>query len=170
MDSPTENKNVGHLAKASTQSAPVSTKHCIEICSYLRYKKISEAKKFLEGVIAHKLAVPFKKFKRNVGHKPGMAAGRFPQKAAREVLRLVKGAEANAQFKGLNRENLKITKILANRAPAPFTGNRHHHSTKRTHLEIEVVEYAAKKQPAPAEKKTENKKSSRATPQKGEKK
>lgn len=155
MDNATENKNVVHITKASSQNVPVSTKQCIEICGYLRYKITNEAKRFLESVIAHKAAVPFKKFNKNVGHKPGMAAGRFPQKAAREMLRLVKSVESNAQFKGLNNESLKITKILANRAPNPSTGNRHHHGTKRTHLEIEVME---KSQKPKIEKKPENKK------------
>lgn len=134
-----------HSAKAKANDLHISTKHSVEICRYLRYKTTEAAKKFLEEVIALKKPVPFKRYKRNVGHKAGMAAGRYPQKAANEVLKLVKAAETNAQFKGLNTSNLKITKILANKASIPLTGRRHRTATKRTHLEIEVMETKEKK-------------------------
>ncbi len=133
-----------HVAKASTKNAPVSTKHCIELCRWLRYKNTSEAKKMLEEVIALKIAVPYRKFVRDIGHRAGMSTGRFPQKAAKEMLKLVKSVEANAQGKGLDISNLKIIKILANRAPTPFTGSRHRHGTKRTHIEMEVMERRSK--------------------------
>ncbi len=133
-----------HIAKAKAKDLSVSTKHCIEICSYLRYKTTAFSKRFLEEVIAIKKPVPFKKFKKNVGHKPGMAAGRFPEKAAKEVLKLIKSVEANAQNKGLNTSSLKIIKMLANKAAVPVTGGRHRTGTKRTHLEIEVKEVKLK--------------------------
>lgn len=150
---------IEHLAKASAKNLSISTKHCIELCNYLRYKNTSLAKGFLEDVIAMKKPVPFKRFKRDVGHKPGMAAGRFPQKAAKEVLRLIKCVETNAQFKGLNTSNLKIQKLLANKASVPMTGGRQRTSTKRTHLEIEVIEKKQKKKAVKEEAaKGENKK------------
>ena len=159
----TEEKQNEHSAKASAQNISVSTKHCIEICSHLRYKSTAQAKKILENVVDMKTPIPFKRFKRAMGHKPGMAAGRFPQKAASEVLKLVKSVEANAQAKGLNTSYLKIIKMLANKAATPMTGGRQRTSTKRTHVEIEVVEGKEKKkkqrnkkaEPKTTEKKTE---------------
>jgi len=140
-------KTIGeeHLAKSKAQNLSISTKHCIEICNHLRYKNTTLAKKILEETIGLKRAIPFKRFKRAVGHKPGMAAGRFPQKAAKEVLDLIKSVETNAQFKGLNTSNLKIVKLLANKAAIPLTGGRQRTATKRTHLEIEVKESREKK-------------------------
>jgi len=76
-----------------------------------------------------------------------MAAGRFPQKAAQAILKLIQSVETNAQFKGLNTSTLKITKILANRASIPMTGKRKRTSTKRSSLEIEVKEIKRKKEP-----------------------
>lgn len=130
----------GHLAIAKALNLPVSTKHCIEICDSLRYKDVSYAKKFLEEVVELKRAVPFRKYVMNTGHKKGMSTGKFPTKAASEVLKLLKSVEANAQFKGLNTGSLKITKLVANKASIPFTGARHRTATKRTHLEVEVKE------------------------------
>jgi large subunit ribosomal protein L22 len=134
-----------HLAKARASDLHISTKHSVEICRYLRYKTTNAAKKILDDVIALKKPVPFKRYKRDVGHKPGMAAGRYPQKAAKEILRLIKTVEANAQFKGLNTSNLKIIKILANKASIPLTGGRHRNATKRTNLEVETMESREKK-------------------------
>jgi len=134
-----------HLARAKANNLSVSTKHSIELCSHLRYKTTNFAKNALEAVISLKKPIPFKRFKTDMGHKPGMAAGRYPQKAAKEVLKLIKAAETNAQFKGLNTANLKIIKILANRASVPLTGGRQRTATKRTNLEIEVMETKEKK-------------------------
>ena len=131
---------IGHLAAAKALNLPVSTKHCIEICDSLRYKDVSYAQKFLEEVVALKRAVPFRKYVMNTGHKKGMSTGKYPTKAAMEVLKLLKSVEANAHFKGLNTSSLKITKLVANKASIPFTGARHRTATKRTHLEVEVKE------------------------------
>src|SRR3989344_4479653 len=130
----------GHLAAAKALNLPVSTKHCIEICDSLRYKDVSYAKQYLEEVVGLKRPVPFRKFVRNMGHKKGMSSGRYPKKAASEILKLLNSVEANAHFKGLNTGSLKITKLVANRAPIPMGGGRHRTGTKRTHVEVEVKE------------------------------
>jgi large subunit ribosomal protein L22 len=160
----TKNKQIKpeHVAKASTKNAPVSTKHCIELCRWLRYKNTSEAKKMLEEVIGLKRAVPYRKFVRDIGHRAGMSTGRFPQKASKEMLKLVKSVEANAQGKGLDISNLKIIKILANRAPTPFTGSRHRHGTKRSHIEMEVMERRSKSKDV--KEKKEDKKNNQSHP------
>jgi len=170
-----------HLAKASANNISISPKHSIELCRHLRYKTTSQAKKILEDVITLKKPIPFKRFKKDIGHKPGMAAGRFPQKAAREMLKLVKSVETNAQFKGLNTSNLKITKSLANKATTPMTGGRQRTGTKRANLEIEVQEtkemksrkqkLQEKEKPKPeeAKEKTEEEKPTQKTKEESEK-
>ena len=136
--------NPEHFARANSFNVPISTKQSIEISKSLRYKRTNYAISFLEEVIGLRKAVPFKTFNRDMGHKAGMSSGRFPQKAAKEFLRLVKSVEANAQFKGLNTSNLKITKLVANKGVVPITGGRHRRATKRTNLEIEVKEVSGK--------------------------
>jgi large subunit ribosomal protein L22 len=135
-----------HIAKASSLNLAISTKHSVEISNFLRYKPLSFAKAYLEDVIEMKKAIPLKRFNTDVGHKVGMAAGRYPVKAAKMFLVLLNSVEANAQFKGLNTSGLKITKILSNKASIPSTGGRSRTGTKRTHLEIEVKEMRAKKE------------------------
>ncbi|MEK6863120.1 MAG: 50S ribosomal protein L22 [Nanoarchaeota archaeon] len=145
MAKTTNSTDSGHTAIARALNLPVSTKQCVEICRSLRFKDISYAKKFVEEVSLLKRAVPYKRSVMNIAHKAGMSSGRYPQKAAKEILRLLKSVEANAQAKGLDVSNLKITKILANRASIPLTGGRHGGATKRTHVEVEVREKFAKK-------------------------
>ncbi len=149
------NNTTAHTASAKVLSSAISTKHSIEISNYLRYKSVGFAKSFLEDVVALKKAVPFKKFNRDVGHKPGMASGRFPKKAAAVFLAMIKSVESNAQAKGLNTSHLKIIKILANKASIPATGGRQRYGTKRTHLEVVAAESQpkAKKSRAQAQKK-----------------
>jgi large subunit ribosomal protein L22 len=132
--------NSGHVAKASSKSLHVSPKHVMVICRHLRYKTTIQAKQILEDAINLKKAIPFRKFNKDMGHKKGMAAGRYVPKAASLVLKLVKSVEANASDIGLTGDNLKISKILANRAPRPATGGRNRGLPKRTHVEIEVIE------------------------------
>lgn len=136
------------FAKARALNLPISTRHCVEICRFLRYKDTSLAKKILQDVIALRRPVPYNRFIQDTGHKAGMSAGRFPQKAANEVLSLIKSVEANAQNKGLDVSTLKIIKIVANKASIPLTGGRLRGATKRTHLEVEVKERFGKKQSA----------------------
>ena len=142
-----DNKQVGneHVAKAKSTSLSISTKHSIEISREIRYKNTSVAKKILENVIDMVTPMPMRKFNQDTGHKRGMAAGRFPQKAAKEFLKIVKSVEANALSKGLNVSNLKIIKIVSNKASIPSTGGRFRRGTKRTNVEIEVKEVEAKK-------------------------
>jgi len=131
-------------AHARALGVSISTKQSVEISHALRYRNTAFAKRYLEEVAALRRAVPFRRYNKDMGHKPGMAAGRYPQKAAKAFLQLVRSVEANAQVLGLDTGNLKITKLLANKASVPVTGGRRHRGTKRTHLEIEVQERKAR--------------------------
>jgi len=103
-------------AKAMGYEMPISFKHAVEICRELRGKKIEEAKRILEDVIALRRPIPFKKYKKKVAHKSGLHkwyAGRYPQKAARYILKVLKNLEANAEYKGLDIDKLVIVHAQA---------------------------------------------------------
>jgi large subunit ribosomal protein L22 len=71
--------------------------------------KASDARKFLEDVIVLKQAVPFKRHHDGTGHRKGpMAAGRYPVNASKEILKVLKNAESNAEYKGLEPANMYI--------------------------------------------------------------
>ena len=128
------------IARASATSLPISTKQSIEICNFLRNKKLEKAKVILERVLEKKEAIPFKRFGSDTGHKKGaIGAGRYPQKTAKEILKLLNSVEANAQIKGLNPDDLKIIQLIANKASAPWRfGRKRRRKAKRTHIEIIV--------------------------------
>lgn len=137
-----------HTAKAVGVGLPVSTKISVEVCSFIRRKNLEKAKNLLKQAIDKKIAVPFKRFNKNVGHKKGrIAAGRYPEKTCAEILNLLESVEANAQFKGLNTSNLIIKSIIANAASRPWHyGRQHRRRMKRTNIEIIVEERAVKKE------------------------
>lgn len=82
--------------------------------------KLPEAKKLLERVIEKKQAVAYRRYKKEVPHRRQLSepwfAGRFPQKAAGSLLRLLEGLEANAEYRNLDAEKLKIIHAAAQRA------------------------------------------------------
>ncbi len=138
----------------------ISSKFSIEICRWLRYRNLQNAKKLLEIVMERKTAVPFLKFTQDLGHKPGkMTSGRYPYKASEAILGVLKSVEKNAAFKNLDTDNLKIIHMCAQKASSPMHSGRHGgRAMKRTHIEIVVAEQktAQKKGESAAHKKTSN--------------
>jgi large subunit ribosomal protein L22 len=98
-------------AKAIGKEMPVSPKLSREICGMIRGKKVETAIKMLDEVIDLKRPVPLKRFNKRVSHKPGVGPGRYPQKAARAVLEVVKSASSNAEYKGLDTSGMMISTI-----------------------------------------------------------
>lgn len=97
--------------KASGRELRVSPKHAREVCKTIKGMKLDQAKEYLRQVMEKKKPVPFRRYKKNVGHKHGMEktfAGRYPVKAAQKILKVLEGAEANAEYKGLDAERLRI--------------------------------------------------------------
>ncbi len=100
-----------NTSKAMGKELHISRKHAHEIASAIRGMKLDKARGFLEDVSELKRAVPYKRYKCNIPHRKGMCTGRYPQKAAKEILRVLKNAESNATYKGLDPENMRITHI-----------------------------------------------------------
>jgi len=100
-------------ARAYGRELYCSPKHCENIARAIKGMKVSEAKKFLEDVIKHKKALPLKTHKKNRPHHRGVGPGAYPEKACRMVLEVIKNAENNAEYKGLNVENMYIAHVSA---------------------------------------------------------
>ncbi len=98
-------------AKASGRELRVSPKSAREVCNTIKGMKLDQARNFLRQVILKKKPVPFRRHKKKVGHRRGLQkayAGRYPVKAAQKVLEVLESAEANAEYKGLDIERLRI--------------------------------------------------------------
>ena len=102
-------------AKAIGKEMPISPKFTREICGMIRGMKVPTAIKTLEGVIALETPVPLKRYNKRVSHKQGVGPGRYPKKAAAAVLGVIKSAVANAEYKGLNTDDMVIRTISASR-------------------------------------------------------
>jgi len=137
----TSSFNKENMARGMIKSAPVSTKHCIEICNSIRGRNTVFAKELLRDIIAIKKPLKFMRFTGGVGHKKGMASGRYPVKAAKAVLGLIESVEANAQSKGLNSSNLVIVHTCSHLGTRQWRyGRQRRRMMKRTHAEVVVEE------------------------------
>jgi large subunit ribosomal protein L22 len=146
-----------HRARAVGLLLPISTKQSVEICKFIRGKKVQKAINMLSEVIDMKKPVPFNQFANGAGHKHGIGPGKYPVKACNEILKLVKLVESNAQHKGLNTSGLEIVHICAKKGPKSWHyGRQSRIAMKRTHVEIVVEEKETKKKEVkkePAKKK-----------------
>ncbi len=105
-------------AIASGRDLRISFKHAVEICSSIRGLTLEEAKKLLEDVINMKRPIPFKRYHGKLGHRKQLTkwhSGRYPVKAAKEILKILKSAEANAEYKGLNVSKLWVVHAAAHK-------------------------------------------------------
>ncbi len=96
---------------ASAREIDISHKHGREICTAIRGMLVHRAKTYLEEVLEMKRSVPFKRYKLKVGHRSDLVkadAGRYPVKAAKEILNLLNSLEKNAEHKGLQVDKLLL--------------------------------------------------------------
>jgi len=102
-------------SKAIGLEQSVSPKHCREVCKMLPGMKVEDAKMYLKGVIDLKTPVPYTRFKMYMSPKPKVGPGRYPKKAAKAILRVLESAQSNAEYKGLDAENMKVKVASASR-------------------------------------------------------
>jgi large subunit ribosomal protein L22 len=137
-----------HLATARGSNLGISTKFAREIGKFVCGKKVSTAKKLLNEVIDLKIAVPFKRYNFDLGHKRGsVGPARFPVKAAKEMLNIIESAEMNATNKGLDEDNLYVYRVISNKGSTQFKAGRHRgRHAKRTHIQVYLAEKERKKE------------------------
>ncbi len=96
--------------RASMREKQISHKHAREIAVQIKGLSIEKARDYLQSVVNKQRAVPFRRYKNQVGHRsdPGVMSGRYPQKSATEFLKLLDNLESNAEYKGMDLDRLKI--------------------------------------------------------------
>ncbi len=129
-------------AKARGVNINASRKHCKEIGDFIRGDDVQKAIGKLEKVIEKELPVPYNKYNSDLAHKKGnMTAGRYPVKASKEVLKVLRNAKNNAVYEGLSEENLFISEYYANQGNRYLTPKRNRgRKTKSSHVTIKVRE------------------------------
>ncbi|MGQ9478590.1 MAG: 50S ribosomal protein L22 [Thermoproteota archaeon] len=138
-----------HSAKASLREVRISHKHAVEVAGFIKGLTIPEARERLEGVLRMETPLPFRRHRKKVPHRRGLSgnpSGRYPVKTARFFLRLLSQLEANAEFKGLSTDRMRITGVVVHRGrklkrymPRAF-GRASPRFETLTHVEMLAVE------------------------------
>ena len=95
-------------ARAFGHELRTSWKNAINIARAIQGMKVRDAEKYLEDVIALKKPVKFTVRYRKVAHKPGIGPGRYPKKSAQGTLTVLRNAINNAEYKGLDPDEMRI--------------------------------------------------------------
>ena len=138
-------------ARAFLSNQRISTKFAMEVCSEIKGWKLDKAEMFLNNVLSHKQFLPLKHFRLKVAHRRGnpvhgTKSGRYPERVCLGFLKLLNLVKANADFKGLDSENLFIVHAFAsqgfkrfgNQSKGRISGKRK--ARKAAHIEVIVRE------------------------------
>ena len=134
--------------RASLREKEISHKHAREIAIAIKGLSIEKARDYLQNIITKQRAVPFRRYKNQVGHKsdPGIMAGRYPQKSATEFMKVLDNLESNAEYKGMDLDRLKIVNatvhkgVLIKRFTPRAMGRASPKNNVLTHVELVAQE------------------------------
>jgi len=117
-----EPENPTKSCKARGSDLRVHFKNTRETAQAIKGLRLRKAVRFLEDVLIHKQAVPFRRYNGGVSRKAQAkqhslcTQARWPKKSAEFILGLLRNAESNAEIKGLDVDALHITWIQVNKA------------------------------------------------------
>ena len=105
-----QNYDATRHVRSSIREIDMSHKHAREVAVSIKGLSIDKARDFLLAVINKKRAVAFRRYKNQVAHRadPGMMSGRYPQKTAKEFIKVLDNLESNAEYKGMDLDRLRI--------------------------------------------------------------
>lgn len=105
------------MVKASLREVDVSPKWSREVCKAIIGLTIPEARKLLEEVMAMKRTIAYRRYRRKrAHHAQSRGPGGYPVKVAKYMLKLLDSLEANADFKGLDPDDVVIIHAAAHKA------------------------------------------------------
>ena len=112
-----QNFDATRHVRAALREKTISHKHAREIAVAIKGLSVEKARDYLMYVTQLKRSIPFRRYKNQVGHRtdPGVMSGRYPQKAATEVLKLIDNLESNAEYKGMDLDRLKIINAVVHK-------------------------------------------------------
>ncbi|RLF12385.1 MAG: 50S ribosomal protein L22 [Thermoprotei archaeon] len=144
-----QNYDPDRMARASGRDLRVSWKKAVEVCRFIKGRKLSQARELLERVLRKEIMIPFTRFRKKRAHHGsinGHPSGGYPIRVVREVLKILRNVEANAESKGLDVEKLVIIHAAAHKGmvirkyiPRAF-GRATPYNQQLVHIEIAVKE------------------------------
>jgi large subunit ribosomal protein L22 len=136
-----------HEAVVYGRELPISTRHAISICRFIKKNSIEQATAKLEQVVSKKQAVPFRG---EIPHRKGMASGRYPVNAAKQFIKLLKNLAANASVNGLDLSRIAIHAKADVASRTRYS--KKYRRFKRTNVTLIAKETAKQKQEKEQEK------------------
>ncbi|HTT34594.1 MAG TPA: 50S ribosomal protein L22 [Thermoplasmata archaeon] len=134
------------VARARAIELDVSPKKTYEVLNAIRGRPLDEAQRLLEDTIAERRAIPFRRYNQETAHKRGTGPGRYPKKIARHLLELLESVKSNAEFEGLDTDDLyiKVAACARGRITRATMPRAHGRATpwneQTTNVEIVVAE------------------------------
>ena len=101
-------KGTAAVARARGIELPISPKKTYEVLNAIRGQSLERARAILQDAIDLKRAIPFRRYNQETAHHTGVGPGRFPKKVAKNLLQILQNAEANAEYEGMDTDQLVI--------------------------------------------------------------
>jgi ribosomal protein L22 len=152
-EKPTPKKETKPIVKkyeavANGVNLHISPRQSQYICAFIKNKEIDEAILDLNLVIAMKKPVPFKG---EIPHRKGkIQSGRYPQKASKLFIDLLKSLKGNIIVNGMDLDKSKI--IIASATNAQRPQRRGGTEAKRTNVLLKAKEVRSPKRKSPQPK------------------
>ena len=163
------NRNREGVVFAGAKDLNASHKDLCAVGDAIRYKRVSEAMKVLDGVITGGRPILYVRHNKYMGsrHELGGKKGKFPIKCAGMVRKVLVNAAANAAAKGLDADSMYVIHYSANktiiirRGPSKGTafygrGMYGRGSYRRSDLELAKVEIGLAKDLEPMSTNVQN--------------
>ncbi|MEM3829641.1 MAG: uL22 family ribosomal protein [Conexivisphaerales archaeon] len=142
--------------KAKVLNARVSLKDLREVLLAVKGKNTKDAESYLKRVLEHKDFIPYKHYPH--GHKHGIQAG-YPEKAIKEILKLIRQLKANVKIIGGNENEIKIERFDLGRGEYPLVFSSRlvkSHRGKRSNICLYTRVTIQEKEPEKAKEETNN--------------
>lgn len=131
-------------ARAYGKDINISRKSANEVCAAIRGMKLNNALAYLEKVLKHEEYIPFRRHIKKLPHRKKGAAGRYVTKSVKKTIAILQNASANAEYKGLDPERLRIVHSTAYKGitleRTKPKGRAHPSNIELTNIEIVVKE------------------------------
>merc|ERR1712010_66492 len=146
-----EPDNATKAAKAKGSNLRCHFKNTRETAQAIKKMPLHRATAYLKNVLNKTEIIPFRRFMGGIGRHAqakvhGTSQGRWPKKSAEFLLHMLKNAESNAEYKGLDADHLIVDHIQVNRAPVMRRktyrahGRINPYMSSPCHIEICLVE------------------------------
>ncbi len=136
-------------AKGMLRDRNVSPKHSKAVARAIKHETVGDAEAYLQSVIDEETSVPTRQHNSGVGHRSdidGWDAGRFPQKAAKEFLKLLENVRNNADRQGFDADEMEIAHVAAHKVGQRQSqqpramGRASPHNTPEVDVEMVIAE------------------------------